>query len=510
MNIRYPIYALSLVSALSALFPEQAKAGYPLDYEVSLTAGGGSGEFSPYYMSSLRGGRFSQQYNIQAEASVSRKMETKRRFSYGFGLDLIAGYSSAVDYGRYNASSSSWSSHAERPSAAWIQQLYGEVKWRSLFLSAGAKERGSALLDNNLTSGDLTESGNARPIPQIRAGFIDFQDIPFTNGWVQIQGEAGYGIFLDDRWWENHYNYYNYHITKDAYYNYKRLYFRSRPSERFSVTIGMQAVAKFGGKAYYYDKGVLSKTETFKSDFTTFMKMLFPYEDGKESFYTGNHLGSWDMRAVYRLNDGSHLSAYFSFPWEDGSGIGKLNGWDGLWGLGYRASEPELLSGAVIEYLDFTNQSGPLHFNPSDFEGTTIPDHVSGSDDYYNNIGHNSYAYYGMSIGTPALMAPIYNTNGYLAYKANAMRGFHVGLEGYITPSLGYRLKGGYRKAWGSGYVLLPQPLHLTAVMVEADWRPSAIKGLTVNGRIELDRGNMPCNSLGAMVTVRYSGNFNF
>ncbi|MDE6765273.1 MAG: capsule assembly Wzi family protein, partial [Duncaniella sp.] len=306
------------------------------------------------------------------------------------------------------------------------------------------------------------------------------------------------------------YNHYNYHITKKAFFNYKRLYFRTRPTERFSVTVGLQAVAKFGGTAYYYYKGELSRIMKFSSGIGTFLKMLLPYEDGGEGFYTGNHLGSWDLRARYTLNDGKQLFAYFSFPWEDGSGIGKLNGWDGLWGLEYKASETSFINGAVIEYLDFTNQSGPLHFNPGDFEGSTIPDHVSGSDDYYNNLGHNSYAYYGMSMGTPAVMAPIYNTDGYPAYKANAMRGFHVGVEGTVFPGLDYRLKGGYRKGWGSGYVLMPKPMHLAAVMLEANWRPAGIKGLTVNGRVELDRGNMPGNAFGAVVTLRYNGTLNF
>ncbi len=483
----------------------------PVEYSASLSAGGGSGEFSPYYISSLQGGRFSQQYNLQAEVAAEKKIDLRDRFSYGVGLDVIGGASSSVKYDRYDMSSSSMTSHSLKPSTFWLQQLYGELKWRSIFLNAGLKERGSALLNNSLTSGDLIESGNARPIPQVRAGFLDFQNIPFTSGWVQIQGEAAYGMLLDDGWWEDHYNYYNYHITKKALYNYKRVYFRTKPSEKFSVIIGMQAAAKFGGTAYYYEKGELKRTEKNKCDFKTFAKMLIPIEDGGETFYTGSHLGSWEMRARYTIGNGDQVFGYFSFPWEDGSGIGKLNGWDGLWGIEYRSSNHRsIITSALIEYLDFTNQSGPLHFNPADYAGTTIPDHVSGSDDYYNNLGHNPYAYYGMSIGTPALMAPIYNTNGYMGYCANVMRGIHFGLEGAITSRINYRVKGGYRKAWGSGYFLLPEPIHLTAVMIEATWRPSSIEGLSVNGKIEIDRGDEPCNATGAMITVKYAGLLNF
>lgn len=505
MRIRHSIYAI----IFALVTPFSVKGDNPLDYGVSLVAGGGSGHFSPYFISSLQGGRFTQQYNIQAEGAICKNMSEEGRFSYGFGLDVVGGYSSGVDYERYRLSDKSWFKHTERPSAAWIQQLYGELRWRSMFVSIGAKERRSALLNNSLTSGDLTESGNARPVPQIRAGLTDFRDIPFTGGWVQIQFEAGYGKFLDDNWWKDHYNYFNYHITEKSYYNYKRVYFRTRPTERFSVTIGMQASAKFGGNVSYYYDGKFSRSEKLSSSFWTFVKMLIPVQDDGESFYTGNHLGSWDMRARYRLNDGKQLFAYFSFPWEDGSGIGKLNGWDGLWGIEYKSESPSLINGVVVEYMDFTNQSGPLHFNPGDFGGTTIPDHVSGSDDYYNNISYNSYANYGLSMGTPAMMSPLYNTNGYIAFKANAMRGFHIGIEGQICRNLDYRIKGSYRKAWGNGYVLLPRPLHLAAVMVEANWRPAKVKGLTVCGRIELDRGNMPCNTFGTMLTVRYDGILN-
>ncbi len=488
---------MRLLSAFLALLglPLGAAAQYAVNYEGSVTAGGGSGEFSPYYINSLRHGRFSQQYTLQAEIKAWRPIDKSKRFSYGFGADIIGGATSSTDYQRYDAENGTWFEHSVKPSAIWLQQLYGEVKYRGVFLTAGMKEHESALLNQRLTSGDLVESGNTRPIPEVRAGFIDFQNIPFTNGWVQIQGEIGYGRLIDDGW---------------RRYNYKRCYFRTKPSMPFSVTVGMQAAAFFGGTEDWYSKGVMCKQDTYSHDLKTFFKMLIPSEDGGEAFYTGNHLGSWDLRARYRLKNGTELSAYFSWPWEDGSGIGKQNGWDGLWGIEYKAPQPGIVSGAVIEYMDYTNQSGPLHYAPSDWAGTTITGHASGADDYYNNRAHNSYAYFGHSIGTPAIMAPIYNTDGYPAFAANVMRGFHIGVEGQITPEIEYLVKGGYRKAWGNGYFLLPEPIDLTAVMVEATWRPEKIKGLSLNGRLELDRGTMPCNAFGAMVTVKYNGLLTF
>lgn len=479
----------------------------PLNYEASVSMGGGSGEFSPYYISALRHGRFTQQYNVQLEAALWKPVNIDDRFSYGFCVDLAGGYASKVDYGRYDAENG-WYEHPMGPSAVWIQQLYGEIKYRSVFLTAGMKEHSSALLNQNLTSGDLVESGNARPIPEVRIGFANFQDIPFTGGWVQLQGEVGYGKLVDNGWNKDHYNYYNSHIVDGEWYNYKRCYFRSNPLQPLSVTFGMQAAGLFGGKQKGYSKDVLVLNREQSVKLKTFIKMLIPTQDGGEGFYTGEHLGSWDMKARYRLNNGVEFSAYFSWLWTDGSGIGKLNGWDGLWGVEYKAANRSLLNGALVEYMDYTNQSGPIHFAPADHDGVTIKDHASGADNYYNNGYHRSYANYGMSIGSPAFMAPIYNLNGYPAFIANDMRGIHIGIEGAITEDVDYRLKGGYRKAWGSGKVLLPEPIHSTSVMVEAVWRVKKFNGLMVIGQLEVDRGTMPCNTSGAMVTLKYDGLF--
>ena len=254
---------IKALTALLMMLPALLSWGaYPLNYEASFTAGGGSGDFAPYYISSLRHGKLTQQYNTQLEGKVWRPLDDTERFSYGFGIDLIGGYASKVDYGRYDQNTG-WYEHKVGPSAGWIQQLYGEIKYRSVFVMAGLKEYESPLLNQNLTSGDLIESGNARPIPQLRVGLIDFQDIPYTSGWVQIQGEVGYGKYTDFGWIEDHYSFYNDAIEKGEWYNYKRCYFRTNPTKPFSVTIGMQAIAQFGGTQKHYYRGKLISTTKY-------------------------------------------------------------------------------------------------------------------------------------------------------------------------------------------------------------------------------------------------------
>lgn len=507
MNL-YKLHIFTIV--VSAVFASvvKVKADDSVQYEVGVTGVVSSGDFAPYHIASLNNGRFTQAQVFQTELSVWKEMDASERFSYGFGIEVVGSREESTAYRRFDGESKSWFSHKERPSSFWIHQLYGEAKYRGLFLEAGLKEQSSNLLNQRLSSGDLIESGNTRPMPQLRAGFNDFQNIPLTGGWFQIYGEAAFGCMLDDGWWRDHYNYYDRHIVSGQLYNYKCVYFRTKPEMSFSATFGMQAAAFFGGETKFYYDGVLSKSVTHSRTLKYFVKMMFPLQDGGDGFYSGSHLGTWDIRLRYRLKNGDKLYAYTSWLWEDGSGIGRLNGWDGLWGLEYEASKGGLVKGALIEYFDFTNQSGPIHFVPDDYPGCTLPGHVSGADDYYNNATYSSFAYYGMSLGTPVMMSPIYNLNGYVGYVGNAVRGFHVGIEGALTSRLDYRIKGSRRKAWGTAKIMLDTPLHLNSLMVETSWRPAKVDGLTVDLGMELDRGNMPSNAFGVMLGVRYDGVF--
>lgn len=500
---------LPIIVAVStfALPVAPCRADDTVDTEASLTMGAASGSFTPFYQGSNAGGRRVAAGNLQIEAKAVSPLSLDRRLSWSAGVDLIGDFAESLDYSRYD--SGNWSTTSIHPARARIQQLFATIKWRGVFLTAGMKEERPAMGDPTLSSGDLVHSGNARPIPGVRVGFIDFQDIPFTRGWVQIQGEVMYGKMTDSDWWDNMASRYSYHVAGGQWYNYKRCYFRTSPGQPFSVTVGMQAAATFGGWTRYYNKGEVTRYNRRHVKAWDLVKMLIPTQSGGEDFYEGNHLGSWDLEARWRLPQGDEIKGRFSWPWEDGSGIGRRNGWDGLWGIEYhKAGEGHLLQAATVEYIDMTNQSGPIHFAPSDRPGTTIPNQATGADDYYNNGYYNSYANYGLSIGSPMLMAPAFNLDGYPAYIGNRMRGFHVAARGMISPRVGWLVKGGYRKAWGNGKIMLLHPIHLTAAMLEVSYTIPRVDNLKVNASLEINRGNMPGNSFGGLLTVSYSPSF--
>lgn len=481
------------------------QAYYPVGLDVSLSGGSGSGQFAPYYIASNNHGTITQSSNVLVSLKLSSSQRINERLRYEWVVETTGGYSSSTTYRKYDITTEQWTDNTLHPSRLWIQQLYGRADYRSLFLQAGMRNSGSALLNDRLSSGDLTEGPNARPIPQIRAGFNDFQPIPYTGGWVEIQGEISYGRMTDSRWLENHSNRYYGNFCTDQLYTYKRCYLRTNSSRPLSLTLGMQTAAFFGGTTYRYFQGKESITEN-PHGLKEYVKMLIP-TSGDEDYYLGSTLGSWDILFTYRLpGERGILKGYMQKPWETGSGIGFLNGFDGLWGLEYSSPSTAIVDGAVVEYIDFTNQSGPIHVDPADLNGTYFPIHTDGSDNNYNNSYYNSYANYGMSLGTPFLKSPIYNLDGYMGFTDNRVRGFHIGVCGTISPRLNYRLLGGFRRSWGTHPVPRIETADDTSVMIEGIYRAPVRHGnLNIKAAIAIDRGDLYGNTTGALVTISYN-----
>ncbi len=494
-----------------------AQGQVQLDYEAGVTANAGDGDFAPHYIMAGRGGTVTQQYSTLLHAGIAHKMDTTTRLSWGAGAEVWGGWASSITYLTTTPPSSVWptatltTENSQHPARVWLQQLYVEGKHRGVYATLGQKEHHSALLNDQLSSGDLTMSNNARPMPGVQAGFVNFQNIPFTHGWLQINGEVGYYRTTDGDWLENHYNYFNHFVTTDSWLNYKNIYFRTKPDQRVVATLGMQAACQFGGTRTLYENGVATQVVKQKTDAEAIFKALIPGKDARtdgDQYYGGNHLGSWDLAIDVALNNGATLRGYYQSPWDDGSSVGKLNGFDGLYGIEYKAASPGIVSGAVIEYFDFTNQSGPIHWAPADFEGTTITDEATGADDYWNNYAFNGYQSSGLSIGSAMIPGSIYNTNGFMRLRDNMMRGFHAAVMGNLTSEVGYRLMGSYRKSWGTPFIPRLTPADCLSLMLEATYSPRSIAGLDVKAQLAMDHGNLLGNNTGALVSVTYNGNF--
>ena len=487
-----------------------------IHYEAGAIINAGSGDMAPHYIMANQEGMVTQPYSTLAFGKVYRNLDTSRRLSWGAGVTLVAGWSSSADYATWVDGLGLQYNNPQHPARAWVQHAYVEGKYRGVFATLGQAPTPDPVITNrDLSSGDLTRSGNARPMPGLRAGFVDFQNIPLTNKWLQIKGEVGYYKAMDKNWINNHDNLYNHFTTTGYWMNYKNLYLRTNPDKRVVATVGMQAACQFGGTRVMRENGKVTETIKQKADAEAFFKALIPGSGGSagdNNYYEGNHIGSWDASLDVNINRDNKVRLYWQSPWEDGSGIGKLNGFDGLYGIEFLSTNTldGHLMGVAFEYLDFTNQSGPIHYAPHDHEGTPLTEKADGADDYYNNYAFNGYHHLGMSIGSPMIQGPIYNLDGYTRFADNMMRGFHVGVYGNID-RLGfwqYRVMASHRKSWGTPFVPRITPVDATSFVAECQWRSTKLSGLSANLRLAMDHGTLTGNNVGAQVTVIYHGNF--
>lgn len=476
------------------------------DYRADVIANASTGDLAPYLLSANNGGKFTNAKGIWQNGLLQKSMLDKH-FDWGFGFEYLIGFGSDMDYDRWNPENKSWTTKSVNSSPIQIQQLWAEARYRGLYLCAGMHSQPSLIVDANLSSGDITRSNNARPIPGLEIGFNDFQNIPFTNGWLQIEGRIMYGKMTDSSFKNKMFNHYNGLIGTDLWYTYKRCYFRTNPTQPLSVIVGMQTGGLFAGKTEFYRLGNLYRTENRGFHMRDLWDMFFPSE-GDEDYYKGSSLGSWDFKASYNLRNGSKITAYFEWPWEDGSGIGRRNGWDGLWGVQYDCAKAGWVSKVLFEYIDFTNQCGWLHFSHNDYPGTSIGGHADGADNYYNNSYYGPYANYGLAIGSPFIIAPAYNSDGRYEYLHNRTRGFHAAIAGNPNNEWSYSAKLSWQQAGGNGAMAAKKRYSSTSALLAVNWNPECFEGVSFSAKAAFDAGKLRGNNVGVMLGITYSGNF--
>lgn len=477
----------ALLCAALAYGSAYAQQQTSLTYDISTETAVGSGDYTAYQLVSNRHHILSTRANTgYLRAALTGEHRLSEHWSLSGAVDAVA------------------SLHADHP--AYLQQCYLNLSWREFYLEAGTRERGSVMLNDTLTSGALINSGNAKPVPQVRIGTNQFWTVPGLRHWLMVYGDASYGHFLDGGYLTDQFALYQQHhlrsyVTTDVWYHQKRLYIQSDDRRRFYVTIGMEHAVQFGGRNRSYTSGHEVVTSIAPS-FADFFRVILPLGDGNtgtttnkaQEWVKGNHLGSWNLKLTCNLSPHQQLRLYGESMFEDGSGIRKGNGLDGLWGIEYRNSstqQPILLRQVVLEHLITTDQSGPIHWAPDDFSAQVqgpLPGHSTGNDNYYNNYMYNGYAHYGMSIGTPLLVSPCYNADHYMSFTDTRVKAWHLGMRGEFSNHFGYLLRGSYREGWGTYFVPLQKRNHSFDAVIQGIWHQGPWQ---VAAAYAIDRGNI-------------------
>lgn len=364
----------------------------------------------------------------------------------------------------------------------YLHQLFADIRYRSLGLSIGLKERNNPLKNEYLSSGSLALSNSARPIPQIEAGLPDFVPVPLTKDWLHIQGQISYGFFPDNDYKERHQQ--NGWYTRRLLYHHKYAYLKlEKPHSNWNIIAGLEMNTQWGG--HIYMNNVL--THKGKVSFSEFFKVLLPQSGGSGATLSdqenieGNVNGSWHLIFNYDKPDYA-FKVYHEHFFEDKSGMRVYPNFpDGLYGVELNFKKRQPISSVLFEFLYTKDQSGPTHYANDSVR-------MQGGDNYYNHGGYASMTYYGYVLGNPLLVSPLYNDGQTLRLLNNRVISYHLGISGYLSDYVDYRSLITYSRAYGEPNHIPDKAREQFSVLLEANYRNPKLKGWIVTGAVAYDK----------------------
>ena len=454
----------------------------------------GNGEYAPFWHMANRQGISSEKTAMgYARVGVGGNHPfSKSGITLDWDMDLVAGMNLA--------------------SMLFVQQAYIDCSWKQLRLSVGQKERWNGMMNNRLTTGDLVESGNARPIPQVRMELHDYWNVPGTKGWFSLKGHLAYGYFTDGKWQENFV--YPYTAEKvyavGTRYHSKELLLRFGNENKFPLTaeIGLHMMSQFGGTTYNGRYGTRVNPTRFKDYFLALIPLKGDeqYDGSDQANVAGNVVGSWKGAITWNSKEWM-LRLYYDHVFEDHSQMF----WEyGLWteqlvGLELNLRNFKWIKGVALEYFNLKNQSGPIYHDRT----PEIPDQISCIDDNYNHAKYPGWFNYGQMIATPLCTAPIYNKDNTLICYNNRVEAFHMGIEGNLLPWLDYRMLLTHSNNWGTYKHPFKEIKTNTSGLVEFTFKPDIRGNWQIATSFALDNGDLYGNNYGGMLTIRRSGTYN-
>ena len=520
-------------SSASAIAQENSYAkkssifdGIETEYEMQVSASNGN---TPLWLNANKYGLSSvKSSNGFVRGAIKRDIrnDDSKKWGVGYGLDLAVAYN--------------------YQSSVMLQQAYLEGRYKRGSLTIGSKYQKMELKNQRLSSGAQALGINARPIPQVRLALEDYWTIPGLKKWISIKGHIAYGI-MTDGCWQKEFTQKQSKWTENALYHSKAGFLKIGKDERpFSVELGLEMAAIFGGTVNWFDNN--GKLVTFKggTKLKNFWHAFIPggsdFEEEEKGYVNieGNHLGSWLARFSYQFNS-IGISLYADHYFEDHSalyhlgnyGYGKDGDWqkrsskfylyplkDGLLGMELNFKRCSFVRNVVVEFINTRYQSGPIYHDHSE----TIFDQIGGQDNYYNHEYYPGWQYYGQVIGNPLYLSPIYNKENslynkeylldnkenlhynkenLLTIKNNRFFAWHFGLDGNIISDLSYRILASWQKGLGTYRNPYNKPKKNFSLLAELSYNCEKwLDGLELHLSYGQDKGEILGNNNGVQFSV--------
>lgn len=472
-QLRLKLIGLTLSCLFTATSAEEIGGPNETVYRATLFGSAATGDQTPFWMASNRYGVVPLEAgNGYLRAAVFHRQAFGKGFSWGAGLDGVA-----VMPRRRNV---------------YVQQLYGELGYKCLLLRIGSKERAALSdLDRNLSTGDVIQSWNARPIPEVNLSIPEFTVIPGLKGWVQFKGDFAIGRSFDKDYLE-HFAAANQTYINQVLWHHKSLFVRIRDTRGdfpLSATLGLEHVAQWGGTST--DPEIGKQPQSLKD----FIRVMAGRGGGSDATLSdqinvlGNHQIAYHFELAY-TTDSWLLRGYHQHIAADKSGVEFSNGTDGLWGLQLDLPHFTWLNRVLFEHFTTMNQSGPFHY--IDFDHDKHPGRGGGGDNYYNNGEYRTgHSYFNRGIGSPLVPSPEYNRDGTLGFKSTRVKDWHFGAEGHLSRQVAYRVLLTFMDSRGTPYAPFLKKKTGVSGLLDITYTHPKLAGWTFVGSLAADKGEV-------------------
>lgn len=457
------------------------------EYHIEMFGSAARGKYTPFWMVSNQYGAVPlQAQNAYLRAGVFHNQSFHNGLHWSVGADLLAA--------------------TPRHKTVYVQQLFTSLQYKCLNLTIGSKENYASLWDKALSSGDLVQSPNARPIPEINLSVPKFTTVPFSKGRLHFRGNIAHGRSFDSRYLKSFVNEKTTYV-ENVFWHHKSLHIRIiDPENKFPLfaVAGIRHYAQWGGTSTNKELG--KQPQSLKD----FIRIFFAKSGGEDASLSdqinvlGHHYGSYDVQLGY-LNALFNIFIYKQHFFEDTSGMELYNFPDGLYGVQVDFQNFSLINKLVAECLVTRHQSGPVHYIL--FDHTKYPGYGGGSDNYYNNGEYTTgSSYFNRGIGSPLLTSPEYNDNGALGFQSNRVRAFHIGFQGYLSKQVSYRILATSSENWGTLHRPFLKKKDNLSCGAKISYCHPRMEGWLFSGEIAADYGAMYGNNAGLSLSIKKIG----
>lgn len=459
-----------------------------LDYNVEAHSTFAGGENTPFWLVSNIEGLGSPEFNNgYIRGRVYKREDSGKRLSWGAGMDIVGAWNLTSNFR--------------------IQQMYVEMHYRSLQIRIGSKNEESEYNDRRLSTGDLLFSGNAPAIPGLRIGTTGFSPFWGTKGWLAVKVYLEYGIFTDSRWIKNWVNPET-QWPSGILFCSRGLWLRIGKKETYPLTLdlGIEMGTQFGG-TIHSPEGVIK----MPSGFLDWIKAFIPVAgnsstpESEQTNVQGNMAGEYNVAIAWQPSSDWKVRLYYEHYFEDHSQMFLEYGrWkDGLIGLEITFPRNPFVKKMVYEYIATKDQTGAVNHDYT----PEIPEQVSGRDGYYSHYLYGAWQNWGMTMGSPLAISPIYNRNHVLSIYDSRFITNHFGLEGQPFDFLEWRALLTFSRNWGTYNRPFPYQMNNFSSFLEITGRVPKLSGWYAQASIAFDHGKLLGNNFGGGLTIGYEGN---